>query len=45
MGPGKSSSSSLGVRSSDKMQDFAVQMFEHQGIVLKGKLDARIAEM
>ena len=42
LGPSRSSSSPLEVRSSDSLQDFAVQVVEQQGMALKKKIVARI---
>ena len=44
LGPSRSSSSPLGVRSSDSLQDFAVQVVEQQGMALKRRIVARIEE-
>lgn len=45
LGSNRSSSSPLGARSTDSLQDFAVQAVEQQGNQLKGKIVAKIAEM
>ena len=45
VGPSKSSSSSLEEWCNDSLQEFAVQAVEQQGMALKGKIVARIAEM
>lgn len=45
LGSNKSSSSPPGARSTDTLQECAVQAVEQQGNLLKGKIVARIAEM